>query len=236
MPGFNAKMGMFTPKGGSPIPAELVASWPFISDANDVSGNGHDLFENGSISYSTPEAGVANLDYLKYFSLSANPDFTFADAIEDKPFSISLKYKGSAYASGRIWLISKRQGEVSPREWQIAIVSGTLYFSLFDDINGGTLAAKTSVIFDTTTEYHIVCRYDGSGSYIGMSIYVNNVSQSISDVSSGTYIKMNDIGASSLLVGKEGWTSGGFLVGYMKLLKVYKGVLTSNEITTLYNE
>jgi hypothetical protein len=216
----------------------LIAEWLLSSNGNDTSGNSYNFTAFGGISFVTPEANAANMDLDKYLKASDQDDFTFSNGSNDLPFSLSFKFDGVPESGTNIWFLNKRDTSslTDQAEWQLVYFSGEFYLGLIDKNTGAILAASTSSYPLTAgTEHHIVYTYDGSGSISGMKIYIDNVSQSLSDQSSGSYTTMRNT-TSEINCCKFGWADGSFLDGYIKLMRMYNRVLSVSEINALYSE
>jgi hypothetical protein len=94
---------------------------------------------------------------------------------------------------------------------------------------GGVSVTTSTVIFGTSTWTHIVVTVSPSVSACVVSIYINGVYNTAS--SSGSSMATNSY---PLTVGTDGG-SGGNYTGYMDDWRIYSRVLTTTEITNLYN-
>jgi len=229
---------------GTNFLTDLVAYYSFdSSNATDIHTGTH----NGTVVGSpTFPSGInsncidfGNNGNLYYVDVADSADFSFTNGTNDLSFSISMWVNFSAISGFGNWLINKRNATSGGDEWQFVYYSGLLRFVKFDKTSN-TIIQEASFSFTPTTNvwYHMIYSEDGSQTFAGMKIYLNGVSQTLTNSSSGgTYTGMNN-GSSIVRMGMSAWAAADALKHRGKLdeIAIWKNrELTSTEVTELYN-
>lgn len=222
----------------------LVASYSFDTDFSDYTGN------NNLTAFGNAIAGVASgkvsncaeLDGASDYTIAADSDdFSFTNGTNDLPFSISFWANfltHSPIANDASWIITKRDNSTN-EEYQISFSGNLLRIQLFSQ---GTISAALFAtlpfipITGGTTWQHFTFTYDGSQTFSGIKMYIDGVSQTLTDSSVGTYLGMIN-GSASINIGSQGWnpTLGEF-DGKLDEFHVWKNrELTSAEVLEIYN-
>jgi hypothetical protein len=178
----------------SPYLANLIAYYPFNSNANDFSGNSY----NGTI-LSTPvtfpagKVGNAinfpNNNNATGVEIPDNNDFSFTDNTNDLPFTISMWANVSNFSSSTNYLFYKVA--TSNFEYRLSInASGTITFvksnQLFTAYQTITSASGTI----TTGVWNHIVITNLSSNIAGVNIYLNGTLLTVTRVTTGTYLKM----------------------------------------------
>ena len=159
----------------------------------------------------------------------------------DLPFSISFwaNFKThSSNPSNASWIITKRDASTN-EEYQVTFFDNSFQFWLFSQ--GGNSAYVTASLPFTpitggTTWQHFTVTYDGSQTFSGIKMYIDGVSQTLTDSSVGAYLGMIN-GSEPINIGSQGWnpTLGEF-DGKLDEFHIWKNrELTQLEVTDIYN-
>lgn len=168
----------------------IVSHWRFDANSNDFVGsnNGTDTditYASGKVSNAAGFNGTSSK--ISFGNLSTLRLFT--NGTNDIAGSITgwLKFNST---SGTQYILDKRDlfNATLDREYFILYTSGELRFVLFDQTNGGNIRVAYSWTPTTGVWYHFAATYDGSGTSIGMKLYINGVSVG-AGASAGTYVK-----------------------------------------------
>lgn len=199
-----------------------VLSIPFLSSGADISGNLLNANNYGSVSFTTPVSGVANLGDGKYFIVPNSDLLSFTDGVNDKPFSIEFKMKGIRAISSNIliFLLNKRTSSnaLGDIEYQIYLdySTGTLCFNCRNGVEQSAIAVSVPFTPSSTVERALKFTYDGSKLWTGLKIYVDDVLQPMTNISVGTYTGMVKSPA-PLMINVYGLDlTSGELSGYIK--------------------
>ena len=214
----------------------LLAYWPFSTASrsgtiyNDQSGNNHHLNVNGTITDDTSETkfngciDFGTADGNHYLKSSSN-SFTDIDASSGfTGVSISVWVR-TGNSTQNQWIIS--EGTVNTR-W--AFFNESANAPKWRSINGGDIIQTGTILDDVW--HHLVVTYNSS----------NNLVQHYRDgsfINSGTTTNPSFNGE-YLLVGQHssllGNTSSYRWRGKMAHMRIYNRVLTSSEVSTLYQQ
>lgn len=220
----------------------LVASYNFDSDFTDYTGN-HPLTPSGT---TPPVAGVsggvvnncAEFNSTGDYTLTADSDdFSFTDGVSDLPFSISFWANFTSYNSSTgTWFFSKRDDSTN-EEWQILNLSNEFAVVLFSGGgNSNRIRASLSYPPPIGSWHHYAVTYDGSATFAGIKIYIDGVSQTLTNTSAGTYVGMIN-GTQNLNIGSQSWNPGNASFwGKMDETHIWKNrELTAAEVLGIYN-
>ena len=137
------------------------------------------------------------------------------------PFKIETSIKFNAFTDIVQFLVCKRDGNETTREWQLIynVSENQFRVALFNGSNIAYIQKGCTITPQTNTIYNIVVTYNGNG-LDGLNINVNGV-DGVIEIVSGNYtamIKSN----SELSLGVAKWIGGLRLNGQMDYLKIYK--------------
>jgi len=154
---------------------------------------------------------------------------SFTAGTPDSPFSTSFWLKVSGTADTQHLL---NKGRASHREWEVTLASNVIRFMIMHE--AGTTYQNVSAAFTTVNTWvHIMCTYDGSGTTAGLKIYFDNVLQSLTPGTAGTYTGMVNT-TSMLHIGCYN-NDRYYLVGYMDEPRVFNVELSEAERLKVYS-
>lgn len=171
----------------------------------DSSSKGHTLTSNESVagwlshtsrSIAYDLDGSADLMYC-----ADHNDFSFGDGSTDSAFSCFALINGDAY-SGDNYLISKHEYNGAAYEWHLHLTNGKPTFQLHDKSASAHIGRYWNTALSTSTWYFAGGTYDGSSAVGGIKVYVDGVQVDDTDITSGSYVAMENLG-------------GGFSIGAM---------------------
>jgi hypothetical protein len=217
----------------------LVAAYKFENNGNDSHTNGFNGTVGSAVIFSTSNAvdgsaGQFGNDTNSRITIADNDAFSFTDGTNDKPFSI----KANIYITQTAiinTIFSRYTGSNNNTSEYILYIRSTnkLALLLFNKAAGGVyIGAEVTTALSNNTPYNVVCTYNGSGSWTGIKIYVNGVSQTLAALNNGSgYTSM---GNTSLLtqIANTSTTNNPFR-GTIDELYVFNAELTPAQITTL---
>jgi len=221
--------------GGSDVP--LVDAPGFNTTMPDESGNGND-------------ATLTNMEYLDVVSDTSGGVFSenallfdgvneyavIGDVAElqfefDNEFSISAWVKTSSSAT--MGVFTKLDSSSPNTGYELLMIGGKFVLELINSLfSVSYIRVDTTSTFHNNTWHHVVATYDGSSDASGVTLYVDNVVQSVTVVTntlSGSIATTTpaQIGA------RDGSTI--LFNGYIDDVAVYNKELTSGEVSTIYN-
>ena len=222
----------------------LVASYSFDTDFSDYTGNNPLTAFGGAIAGVTggKVSDCAELDGNSDYTIAVDSDdFSFTDGTNDLPFSISFWANFQTHSSNPTnasWIITKRDASTN-EEYQVTFFDNSFQFWLFSQ--GGNSAYVTASLPFTpitggTTWQHFTVTYNGSQTFSGIKMYIDGVSQTLTDSSVGAYLGMIN-GSEPINIGSQGWnpTLGEF-DGKLDEFHIWKNrELTQSEVTNIYN-
>lgn len=240
-----AKNYIFGRKYGTNFLDGLVGYYPLNSNANDLSGKGHNGTLVNSPTFVSGKVGNAinfgNDDNIRYVDIADNNDFSFTNGTTDVPFTISMWVNFSSFNRNGNWFINKRGATSGTDEWQFIFVWGGVFFNKFQFNNNAIYQqiATTTTPFSLNTWYHI-CYTDNGNSSVGSGkLYINGVENvAINRNVGGTYTRMNN-GTSLTRIGISSWVENSVLKhrGLIDELIIYKNrELTATEVLELYTK
>ena len=235
-----AKWGAITDGGAAPVPltTNLVASYSFDTDFTDYTGN-NNLTVTGNVLAGVAGGVVddcADFEGTDDYTVAADSDdFSFTDGVTDLPFSISFWANFNTFSQDAYFL-SKRDG--SGLEYQMDFGGNGLSILLFSQGSTSGYLDSRAAFTPTTgglTWQHFTFTYDGSGTFVGVKMYIDGVSQTITGSDNGTYVAMSNT-TSPINIGSQSWnpTQKEF-DGKMDEYHVWKNrELTQAEVTDIY--
>ncbi len=211
---------------------DLVAYWKFDENtgtvADDATGNGN----TGTITDATWAVGKINSCLLfdgsnDYVSLGNPVDLAFDQAT---PFSVAFWAKVSlnnAYRLiGALGVASVYQG------WSIVQNGGIEIQLIHNNSTGNYIVGISAGNIHDGNWHHTTCTYDGSSKLAGCKVYIDAVPQPFvgtTDALTGSFASTTPID-----IGRD-QTVGQYLNGNLDEIGIWKRVLQSSEILTLYN-
>ncbi|NBY25341.1 MAG: hypothetical protein EBQ65_06650, partial [Chitinophagaceae bacterium] len=200
----------------------LVAFYPFCGNANNAMGTGN----NGTVynaTLATDRFGAANSAY----------SFNGTNAYIDFGSNTSIGPTSSISISISLWVSSGANGMVISKYTNLDATNSFFYFSRsangYQWVGNGTnpYINNTGVTDNQWTHYVLV----GVAGTNNSKVYRNGIL-----IATGTLAMNSTMQAVSLLVGKVGASSPGYLNGTVDDVGVWNRVLTDCEILQLYNQ
>ena len=216
----------------------LLAYWPFSSASrsgstyNDQSGNNYHLTVNGTITDDTTESkfngciDFGSADGNHYLRSSSN---SFADIDSTSGYSgvsISVWVKTTDTSNQYQWIMS--EGAVNSR-WNYFVEAANA--PKFRSANGGDITMTGSIL--TGNWHHVVVTWNSSNNLVQHyrdGSFTNQGTTNVTPSFNGEYLL---VGQHSSLTGNSGsyrWR------GKMAHMRIYNRVLTSSEVSTLYQQ
>lgn len=186
-------------------------------------------YENGTLEGRRAVFSGAN----SYHQILDNADLSFGNGVTDIPFTQQYRLNPTNLTTTR-FIFGKRAAS-SQAEYQAAIeaTTGKINLVLYSQLNTAVfLNVQTNAGISAGVQTKVTFTYDGSGLHTGIKIYFNNVEQAVTNLSSGSYVAMND-GTSNLTIAHRGYslaTNVGFL-GSIEQPAIWRNkALTQEEI------
>jgi len=225
---------------GTDFTTNLVASYNFDTNFADYTGN-NDLTASGTTSAGVTGGKVSDCsDFpggVNYASSLGSNDFTFTDGVTDLPFSISFWVNFDSILD-RSSIIMNRFTSSSNGGWQIDWNTTNQIRFILGDYLGITnrITATFPLTPITGNWYHVAVSYDGSSSITGIQLYLNGLSQTITDESAGSYTKQPNI-VTNIVLGTESFDIGdSSLDGKLDEFHIWKNrELSASEVLEIYN-
>lgn len=220
---FTYPMGLLAPKASvTPIPTDYIVYYPFSGNANDQSGNGYNLTNIGA-TLTTDRKGDPNSAY----SFATN-DYMYRD--ENWQSIIGNQYTITMWASvgaTNQFLLNIANYYTGTNNSQVRLYHYDSYLRFeVRDTSLNSSAAQLAISFDTI--YFICVIRDGDDVFISLNDSAND---SGSVALGTTESETLSLGAYHNLEG-----TGFFLTGVIDDVRIYNRILSSDEITAIYNE
>jgi hypothetical protein len=237
---------IFGRKYGSNFLTNLVGYYPFNSNANDLSGKGHNGTPAGAPTYGTGKVGNAinfgNDAVLRCVDIADNNDFSFTNGTTDVPFTISLWVNLTSFSSTGNWFINKTSAlNDGNAEWQFIFFNNRVRFVKFQFNNSSIIQLIETPInpLSFNNWFHFVYTDNGSGSVGSGKIYRNGILfTEINQNIGGTYTRMPN-GTNLTRIGMNSWTPASNFKhrGLIDELAIWKNrELTATEVAELYTK
>jgi hypothetical protein len=218
------------------IPTGAVGDWPFDNNAQDVSGNGNNGTVNGAIP-AYDRFGQANKAY-KFNGVNSKivvPNNTSVDIGNGVDFTFAYWQKAYANNVGTVILSKHESGTWNGYNFiannqadpGYCTLPGHIYF--YTASGAQQDACSNNAVLNDTLWHFVVGIYDATNnkSYL----YFDNVLQSDIGQSSGTISN-----SANLSFGYDDYLNNNFFNGVLDGARLYKRMLTANELTALFNE
>jgi hypothetical protein len=208
------------------LPLGLAAYFPFEESLRDASGNGIVSTVNGTLLYVPGRVGSNALYLANEANVLASPTAAAnyvavgsSTYIFPNRFSVSVWICPTKIVAATLIAFSTNAGSASlTNSFTIFISSTTKVSSAISGVN--SIAGPTAVV---NTWYHVVAIYN-AGSY---TLYVDGTSYGSA---SGTFAQ------NGFMLGNQGTAATFPFAGYIDDLRIYNRLLTTSEITALYNQ
>jgi len=228
----------YTPQ---PEYANLVSYWNFDDSTLDFVGDNHLELEGSAASVFAAGKlgnGISLSGNGTYINAIDAANLSFGSGGTDSPFSWSFWINPSTLATANRRIISKR-GNTTVGEYEVLISQTTGTIMIFLYSNGSTtvyLAGRSAGGCSVGSYSHVVITYSGSKTLAGIKIYINGVSQALTDITAGSYTGMTN-GTSNLAIGNQAWnlanTTG--YAGVIDELALFSEELSQSRVDSIYN-
>ena len=173
-----------------------------------------------------------------YINCTDNDIFSFGNGTTDSPFSVSFWYNPTTIPAN--FGIIAKDNDASNREWTIGQFASNNKIRFLLKNNGGSnqQSIDSTTTLSTGQWYHITCTYNGIGgnnAADGMTIYINGVSETPTNITKQTYTAMANTTA-PLTIGT--YQLGGtplYTDGKIDEVSIFNKALNQAEITSIYN-
>lgn len=219
----------------SSFASDLIAAYP-LSNANDAHA-GLNGVATGVVFDSTNavngNAGQFTLASNSRVLLPDNNLFSFTNGTNDLPYSMkcNIYLRTIGVLNPILW---KGNGSANPSSEYYFFVDATNRIRIAHcdktTINW-RIEAFTSTTLALNTPYNIVLTYNGNGSWTGWKVYVNGVSQTMTNASVGTYTTMNNTTFQPAI-----GNASGVVIPFRGMIDefyIFKKELSLAEVTTL---
>ena len=222
-----------------------IARWTMDDDAADrVVVNSINTDDNGELDVATTSADLNTtgqiddaLDFSKdsgshYAVVGDDAKFSFAG---DVPFSLSAIVDVQAGAADRV-ILAKALSDAGVGEWRLSLnATEQFYFMCIDNGTAAIIRTYSSIIAADDYGLHTVTvTYDGSGSELGLNMYVDGILDNATRNMAGSYVGM-DAGALDVTIGCQSDFSGLFN-GIIDEVMIYDRELTAGDAAGIANE
>lgn len=223
------------------IPA-TVGHWKLNDNAAttvvvDSSSNANNGVASSNTSTFTAASKHANLGTSLDFGgtdravVSDDSVFTFGDGSSDSPFSLSAWIFITASA-GQQQIITKDTFGGANREWGFAVNGDEkLTLALFSGASDQISSTGATIL---SGWHHVVCTYDGSATAAGINLYVDNVLETMTTGSAGSYTFMNNT-VSDVTIGINGDLSANQFQDKLDNVQIFDSELTTAHVAGIYN-
>ena len=221
--------------GSSSLKTSLVAAYNGESNANDSFGSNNGT-AMGGLTYTTGKIGNA-------FNFNGTTSYVNRGDVLDvgtSSWSYSMWFNASQLTSGNYYTLFSKSIAASlvGRVWMT--MNGNKIEIGFDVASGQFIVLSTVSTFNTNTWYHVVYVLDRSDK---LKLYVNGIAQTLTTTngnnnlipySSSNYNTNNPFRIGSY-TSADNTTPAALFNGQIDAFNIYNRVLTSSEITELYN-
>ena len=220
------------------IKKDLVAAYK-LSDGTDSYINAYNGTVGSFVVFSTTNAvdgsaGQFGDNTNSRITIADNDAFSFTDGTNDKPFSIKANINYNQLGAINPIFCRYSGSNNNTSEYLFYLRSnGKLALLLFNKASGGVyIGAETSAALVVNTAYNVVCTYSGSGSWTGIKLYVNGVSQTLSALNNGSgYTSMGNTSLLSQIANIS--TANNPFRGTLDELYIFKSELNQTQIDVL---
>lgn len=218
---------------------DAQAHWALNTDGFDAN-----MVHNGIVASNTTESAGKVWDTALTFSrtsggvntIADSDQLSFTDGVSDLPFTVSFWIYPTEATGGQFYFILSKRGLSSNVEYTVSYIDNKIQVVLFS--SGATsayIAANSPNTVTINSWYFVEIKYTGSETFAGLSMKINNVTQALSNISSGSYTGMVN-GTSAMSIGAASFDSTLGFVGRIQNLTIWKNkVLTTDESDYIYN-
>lgn len=178
----------YTNNAGTIVPAQ----WG--SAATDAQGNTLQYTGQVARNGQLEDGPCVDLDGVNQYGVVADSSsLSFGDGSTDSPFSVAISFNADSFGAGKGALVSKST-KPSAGTIEFALVindTGNISFFCYDDDGSVSIKSTLDAALSTSTAYEILATYDGSGSELGLTIYVDGEEPSQTRSENGPYVAMH---------------------------------------------
>jgi len=185
--------------------------------------------KNGTDTGITYSSGATFNGSSSHIDVADDNIFSFGNGTTDNDLSITFLL--NIRSAGNAYLVAKR-GSPPDKEYQIDIISGDLRVVFFDLSTGGTINKSFTHSLGTSTLRHIGITKTGST----VKMYVDGVSQTLSDASSGSYVAMENLTSIVRFGAKPFALIDSLLNGKMRGVGFWDVALTDTEMAAISSD
>jgi hypothetical protein len=217
----------------------VVAAYKFENNGNDSHINAYNGTVGSSVAFSTTNAvdGLAGQfinDTNSRIVIADNNAFSFTNGVNDTPFSIKANIRSTTTSVVQS-IFSKYTGSnnnTSEYLFYLRGQTGRLAILFFNkNAGGGFIGVETTASVANGLVNNVIVTYDGSGVWTGIKMYLNGVLQSLSNLSSGTYVGMGNTTVTPIIGNRSGGNSP--IAGTIDEFYIFNAVLNPAQIDTL---
>lgn len=223
------------------LSSNYLAQWYLNDDAasthvDDVSTNYDGVASSNTDDFNATGKINGGLDFggAEYVTVSDGDGLSFGDASEDSAFSISA-WIYVTEADDYQYILSKSDFGVAI-EWRFYISSGErLTLLLSDDSAAAYITAYVTAPL-TNGWHHVAGTYDATEANTGITLYVDGESASVTRISQGTYVAMENT-ATDVLIGAVyiSGTESDCFDSVLDNIILFDIELTAANVSNLYN-
>jgi len=217
----------------------LVAAYKFENNGNDSHTNGFNGTVGSAVTFSSTNAvdGLAGQfisNTNSRITIADNDAFSFTNGTTDTAFSIKANIT-SINPTTIQPIFSKWNGSnnnTSEYLFYTRATTGRLAILLFNNVGTNRfIGVETTASVTNGLVNNVIVTYDGSGTVGGIQMYINGILQSVTNISSGTYVGMGNTTLTPIIGNRSGGNAP--FVGTIDELYVFNAELTPAQITTL---
>jgi len=174
--------------------------------------------------------GVKAIDFdgsNEFLDLATNSDFDFNYS---SSYSLSVWLKTTQTAAGTP--ISKMDSADSYRGWDIRLKDGLISAHLKHAWDSSAIKVTTILLVNDNLFHNVIVTYDGSTDASGMTIYVDNTSESLT-INMDTLGNDDTTNSIDINIGRREY--GNYFDGYVGHVSVWNKELNQSEVTEIYN-
>ena len=217
----------------------LVAAYKFENNGNDSHTNGFNGTVGSAVTFSSTNAvdGLAGQfisNTNSRITIADNDAFSFTNGTTDTAFSIKANITSTNSTTIQP-IFSKWNGSnnnTSEYLFYTRATTGRLAILLFNNVGTNRfIGVETTASVTNGFVNNVIVTYDGSGTVGGIQMYINGILQSVTNISSGTYVGMGNTTLTPIIGNRSGGNAP--FIGTIDELYVFNAELTPAQATTL---
>jgi hypothetical protein len=219
--------------------SSVIAAYKFEGNGNDSHTGGFNATNGGSVTFSSTNASdglagqfISNTN--SRLTIADNNAFSFTNGTIDTAFSIKANITSSNSTTIQP-IFSKYTGSNNNTSEYLLYTrstTGRLALLLFNkNSGGGFIGVETTRTVTNGVTTNIIVTYDGSAVWTGIKMYINGTLQSVTNISSGSYVGMGNTTVTPIIGNRSGGNNP--FVGTIDELYIFNAVLTTTQIATL---